>query len=342
MRDYYFNLPSLGDLTLDQRSALRESGAISIEGGAGSGKSLVSMFRHLALNDDTHSCQLLTYTNTLSYYFRSCMKSQGNNKAAMNVAKSMSWSPRQRDEIIVDEAQDVSLDVYQRFLNHTSRLSYGADNAQQLYPKNGTDSAALGAFLRNNRTFRLNRNFRNAQEILRLASRAFPSAHVSDTAISQCRSNGFLPDLYITGNYSKYDKINHDRDNKIIEIIRAYISEYNHNIAVLCPWQSNVEYYRNLLQREFPGLSYYGSDIEHSLDEGMKQLHITTFKSAKGLEFDTVIIPDFHRAFEHMDPKFNVTWKDYYVGLTRARTNLILISCSSISQISQYVNTQYI
>lgn len=342
MRDYYFNLPAIDDLTIDQRAALREPNAIAIEGGAGCGKSLVSMYRHLTLNERKKACQLLTYTRTLAYYFKSCMRSKGNVQAANNVATSMSWGGGNRDEIIVDEAQDVKIDRYREFKNYTSCLSYGADNAQQLYPDEGADAFELRQFLSANRNFRLSRNFRNAKEILRLASRAFPEANISETAISQCRENGFLPDLYITTKFSKFDKENPDRDNKIKEIVSAYISENNHNIAILCPWQNNVKYYHELLEHDFPGHSYYGSDLSRSIDEGMKQLHITTFKSAKGLEFDTVIIPDFHRAFGPFSSTYHIDWNDFYVGLTRARTNLILISCSNISQISQYVNIYYV
>ena len=50
-------------------------------------------------------------------------------------------------------------------------------------------------------------------------------------------------------------------------------------------------------------------------------VHVTTYKSAKGLEFDTVILPDFG-SMDYLCRKFDVLeWKDFYVAATRARTN---------------------
>lgn len=343
MNNYYFNLPQLTALTIDQRAALKEPKALALVGGAGTGKSLVSMYRHLTLCENHKNSQLLTYTRTLAYYFKNCMTS--NFTASNNVDTTLHWNNKHphngiiRDEIIVDEAQDVSVEVYKHLIKCCHALSYGADNAQQLYPLQGTNTNTLNSVMCGNSIHSLSKNFRNAREILRLAQIIFPSANITSQEISNCqRTNGFLPDLYVTLGYTKYDKENSKRDNKIIELVGDFISELNHNIGILCPWQSNVIYYKDLLQAQFPGLSYYSSDADRSIEEGMKQLHITTFKSAKGLEFDTVIIPDFHRAFEQKDPKFHIDWKDFYVGCTRARTNLILISCDAHANLSQYVN----
>ena len=51
-------------------------------------------------------------------------------------------------------------------------------------------------------------------------------------------------------------------------------------------------------------------------------MHICSFKSAKGLEFDTVIIPKF----EFIDVASNNQLKEYYVAMTRAKINLILLT----------------
>lgn len=347
MRNYYFNLPPLTSLTIDQRAALRETSALALIGGAGTGKSLVSMYRHLTLCENGKNSQLLTYTKTLCYYFKQCMEGKGNSTAASNVATTISWSnhARHRDEIIVDEAQDVSSNVYEDLAGYCNALSYGADDAQQLYSEKGCSTDRLQQVIRGNVRHSLNKNFRNAKEILRLAKAAFPYAHISEQEITNCsRMNGFKPDLYVTSSYSKYDKVNADRDNKIKELLSDFLAQTNHNVGILCPWQSNVDYYHNLLADFSPSRdhSYFVSDGDRSIEDGMKQLHITTFKSAKGLEFDTVIIPDFHRAFESMNPQFHVDWRDFYVGVTRARTNLILISCDAIRSISDYVNVYYI
>lgn len=65
--------------------------------------------------------------------------------------------------------------------------------------------------------------------------------------------------------------------------------------------------------------------------EIIKNLHVTTYKSAKGMEFDVVILPDFH----DYNRKFNVVdWRDFYVGVTRTRSNLFLLSNCDLPHIS--------
>ena len=66
--------------------------------------------------------------------------------------------------------------------------------------------------------------------------------------------------------------------------------------------------------------------------EEINNIHITTFKSAKGLEFDTVIIPNFHRIDEILG-SFKTDWQDFYVAVTRARSNLYLISNYNMPQL---------
>ena len=62
-------------------------------------------------------------------------------------------------------------------------------------------------------------------------------------------------------------------------------------------------------------------------------VHITTYKSAKGLEFDTVIIPSIQN-FKNYIKKDTfpniINQEDYYVAFTRAKTNLFLISSNEL------------
>lgn len=72
--------------------------------------------------------------------------------------------------------------------------------------------------------------------------------------------------------------------------------------------------------------------------EFLSNLHITTFHSAKGLEFDTVIIPDFE-SYERYFIDFKKMKKEgkennlkaLNVALTRGKLNLYLVANKEIS-----------
>ena len=63
----------------------------------------------------------------------------------------------------------------------------------------------------------------------------------------------------------------------------------------------------------------------------LKKVHICSFKSAKGLEFDTVIIPKF----EFINDAKENELREYYVAMTRAKTNLILLTELEIKEIQR-------
>ena len=67
-------------------------------------------------------------------------------------------------------------------------------------------------------------------------------------------------------------------------------------------------------------------DIEKNLESTL----VTTFKSAKGLEFDTVIMPEF----EHAERRDN---NQYYVGSTRAKEKLYIL-CRSIPDVLENID----
>lgn len=110
MAEYYFNLPPITTLTIPQQAALDDPAQIALSGGPGTGKSVVSLWRHISnhMSNPAKKSLLLTYTTTLKEYLKACCRSQ-NEDAAKMVATSL----KSRDkihkykfaEIIIDEAQ---------------------------------------------------------------------------------------------------------------------------------------------------------------------------------------------------------------------------------------------
>ena len=190
----------------------------------------------------------------------------------------------------------------------------------------------------NNVPKRLERNFRNTRRILQFCQACFRQANISMQDIMSCRALGELPQLFVTENRI-FGGQDGQQDEAIKEIIRDNQGP-THNIAILCPWGKTVDYFYNLIKDDFEDVTfYYRQGNQEKGCEELGNIHVTTFKSAKGLEFDTVIIPNFQNVDEDLE-RFHVNWKDFYVGVTRSRTNLFLISDPSCSMVnSQYVET---
>ena len=342
MPGYYFNLPQITDLTTSQQSALYETGCFALSGGPGTGKSVVSLFRHITNHAENDRCSLLlTYTTTLQCYLQAACRSQSDD-AAEAVRTAIKGKPERNeswDEIIIDEAQDLPEDYYLS-LPRTMRdkVSYGADDGQILYPESCCTQAQLRRLFSENTACTLDRNFRNSRRILEFCKTAFPNAHISNIDIAGCSVIGEKPILINRGG-TIYQQTNQQQDDKIVDIINEYRSS-EHNIAILVPWQSHVNLFHDVLEEnDIPHTWYSSEDYEGTGCTDISNVHITTFKSAKGLEFDTVIIPNFHN-YPDSCGRFNLEWQDFYVACTRAKRNLFLISAKAHENLRNVVEVE--
>lgn len=338
---YYFRLPAITQLTLSQQSALNETGQIALSGGPGTGKSVVSLYRHLTNHYNGQNSLLITYTTTLARYLSECCRLKNRN-AANNVRSAYAGRPKSFEhfsEVIVDEAQDLEPDYYDRISGF--KVSYGADDAQILYPDHSSSKDELEERYPDNIEYVLDKNFRSTYAIMNFARVAFPDAYIPQGTLNALRNNpGEKPVLITTGGNPKFDDDAEEiRNSSIREIIDEFRSD-THNIAILVPFKNDVKTYDSILNE---------MDIEHSLYyedkkifpngcEEIDNVHVTTYKSAKGLEFDTVIIPDFGNMNYLCKNIHNVEWNDFYVAVTRARTNLYLFSNYDMPELSPVVD----
>lgn len=337
MPGYYFNLPPITALTRSQQAALNEPDQIALSGGPGTGKSVVSMWRHISNHNQGNRSLLLTYTTTLKRYLEACCRST-NTSAAQQVGTSLRnrslTQSRRFYEVIIDEAQDLDPDFFSEIC---SPVSYGADDSQILYPDHSTTQDELEDIFGDNVAYVLDKNFRCTKEIMMFARQAFPQAALSMNMINNIDKHGDNPSLLI-GSWGYREDTPTDEVEAILQIISDLRTD-TENIAILLPWKSSVQKYVSALEDDVDDFSYYYDDstkFPNGCPE-LKNVHITTFKSAKGLEFDTVIIPDFNK-MPSIIGKYNVDWQDFYVGCTRARSNLFLFSNGNIPSLNGVVD----
>lgn len=363
MADYYFNFPPITSLTIPQQSALNEPSAIALSGGPGTGKSFVSLWRHISNHEKENPVrsQLLTFTTSLAYYLKASSGSR-NDVAADYVDSICHWYTfccAEREEIIVDEAQDMPLVFYEaddRIRQYSDKISYGADNKQILVAGavglDGTFNVGVCSpeeelqRIFNNKVFVLDQNFRNTKAILEFAKAVFLDAYIPPEEIASCQQEGDKPSFLITkGDIKK-------QNDAIVNIVSQFSENPNSNIGILTPlakipWAGGeiytAKYYYDLLMNSVrpDGSRFDCSYHDWSMQRvnQMKNIHITPFKSAKGLEFDTVIIPCFDALFKSFRV---VNWRDFFVGITRAKSNLYLFSESERPNLDSVIDKQFL
>ena len=330
---YYFKLPPVDELTVPQQAVLNDIRNVKITGAPGTGKSVVALWRFLQKLGTNKKTLLLTYTKSLEAYFKGAAKNINKN-APQHISRTLWWTTHvttgSYNEIIVDEAQDVGIDRYKVIKNYTKGISYGFDPKQSLYfsPTQVQQlEIDLQNLLPNNVHHTLSKNYRNTYEIMRFIRSFLTDYPISHYMLNdlKTRNIGEKPQLII------YD----DEINEIVKIVNTFYSE-NHNIAILLPfctsnsltseYQFN-DYLSSLKKKINYPISSYCRNLNGDDEEvKIENIHLTTFKSAKGLEFDTVIIPKFHNFKFLIDKAHVVELNDFYVALTRARNNLFLLS----------------
>jgi len=383
---YYFKLPTYNNLNAKQKVAILEEKAIAITGSPGTGKTVVSIWRHMNnYIDSLIESALLTYTKSLHFFITQSIKhyaKKENNKeiekASKNIFLANSWNGKRYQEIIIDEAQDLpenelvklnhtndkrlniikqidtfdspidnynTNDIYRLnginyrvfrwrkgyinyIKNFSAIISYGADNNQIIYPERAIEEERLKEIFPNNKHYQLFINYRNTYEILLFVKKVLPY-DIPQTTLDQLKEGKYAR----RGSRPILKVINNEIEQK--EEIIGIIKDYNdgvENIAVLVPFVNQVKEISNFLIQK--GYKLNGSEQKsftnyyNENDDFIKinNVHITTFKSSKGLEFDTVIIPYFDKTKDFIKNYDVVNEKDYFVAFTRAERNLFLIS----------------
>jgi superfamily I DNA/RNA helicase len=343
---YFFELPKLDELTYDQRMALDEIEPIAISGGAGTGKTVISLLRHLKIMEANNNYSLLvTYTKTLGFYLQMSLHSMEDKEKYRSgiippsqqvfIIKDFPFTQNWKVyEIIIDEAQDLTFNKLQEIQSYAKNLSYGADFNQKLYGGTVTENEIKTLFLKNEE-YNLQQNFRNTYAILNFVKAVLVNFYIPQSTLDELKekSSGFKPIMFISTNFDK-------EIENIIELINEFKSD-SHNIAILLPFgddrydgNQSVDKYFFALQNKGLLCSRYYNEM-HTNNIQIENLHITTFKSSKGLEFDTVVIPQLNKFQNNIKNAYTVNEEDYYVAFTRAKRNLYLTSSKELNFIDK-------
>lgn len=191
------------------------------------------------------------------------------------------------DIIVVDETQDFSANQIRAILNHLKDdyyLTFVIDTIQRLYPR-GFTWTETGLDMRNAAYYRLGENHRNTIEIAAFAASITHGITVDD--------DGSISDFRQTTRHGPRPKVCKGLYSQQVQYAINYIQQnvnlQTESVAFLKPkggaWFSEI---KNKLRLN--NLPYITITKNRVWPRGPENIALSTMNSAKGLEFDHVII----------------------------------------------------
>lgn len=233
------------------------------------------------------------------------------------------------DVIIVDEAQDFSANQIRAVMSHAANPStvvFVLDAAQRIYPR-GCTWIEAGVTINPNFSYRLAQNHRNTKEICRFAASMLAGMPKEDDGtipdLNACTRSGPVPVVLKGGFAGQAAHV-----LKYISTKTKDLDPVEDSIAFLHPlgggWFRHVRDVLNAANKPYVELTR-----KSEWPTGAENIALTTMYSAKGLEFDHVIIlglnDEITRAGkENDDTQFENLRRLLAMSITRARKSVIL------------------
>lgn len=196
------------------------------------------------------------------------------------------------DVVIVDEAQDFSANQVRAILSHLQQshsTTFVLDAVQRIYPQH-FKWKEVGIDARPGVIYRLKENYRNTSAIAAFALPFVNGLPLDDDGtlpdFSACNRSGGKP-IVFAGKYSSQLK-------EMLDRLEQRADLRNESVAILQPkgggWFNEAR--RTLQHREIP---YCELTRENRWPTGPEVVALCTIHSAKGLEFDHVLLPGLNQ-----------------------------------------------
>lgn len=291
-----------------------------IAGCAGSGKSVIAMHKAQMLVKGGRSVILIAYTKSLTSYMQVDFPHELNTKDQKRFYYHWEWEKANfpaADYIIVDEIQDFTMEEVDRMAKAARcAFFFFGDTAQSLYHfSKRTASVEEIAQRYGLDVLMLHSNYRLPK----------PVAQITQDYLGLNEQQGVRP--YVPSIYKSEEKAlpvfcacpdEQSMMTKIIDIIRT---KKLRNVGILLPNNKKIiEALRAFVEaKEFCEYKYVDKEMAlntNTLNFNNHYPKILTYHSAKGLQFETVIVP-FYQTPTSEDEK-----KAFYVAMTRTYRNL--------------------
>ncbi|BBY28096.1 AAA family ATPase [Mycolicibacterium sediminis] len=343
-------LPDFNDLSAEQDDVLDLplDASVIVTGPPGTGKTIIAIWRANMLHKARRPTLLLMYGKLLSTYTGAAVKEldvdslvstyhswfptfykQAYGQAPPKVDRwTYDWNackekmmkspvPKMlQRHIIVDEGQDMPKDFYLMLRMVSRSMTILADENQRITDDQSTIAEITAASgVKEVRT--LTRNFRNTRPIAEFAAQFYVGL-----------SSG-IPELPAESRAGERPVLQGHKD--LAETVRQIISYEStfrdHTIGVLVPQVRLLKsLYNRLSIKAKKPVQAYVSEKQNgglpNLDFAKPGIKLVTWASAKGLEFDTVFLPELQTV--KGDPKSEELRMKMYVLSSRAKQRLFL------------------
>lgn len=291
-----------------------------VAGCAGSGKSIIAMHKAERLYAEGKDVILIAYTKSLNGYMR-----VGKPDASFRFYYHYQWKKLnmpKADYIIVDEIQDFTREEIQEFIDAAKKcfLFFG-DTAQSIYRQYGKQTLTISqiAEMTGLNTLQLFNNYRLPRPVAKITQNYVgvdvPEYKEKVYQNKETELPRFVHTKTIEEEFNIITQIIAQHQNKSIGIL------YHSNEAVL---QMNKQMIERGIQCEFKYNDTEG-EKQNVSNLNFKTLvpKIMTYHSAKGLQFDIVILPGYNGAFDVESRKA------LYVAMTRTMCKLYVLYSTS-------------
>lgn len=230
------------------------------------------------------------------------------------------------DIIIADETQDFSANQIRAIVNQLApvySLTFVLDSAQRIYARGFTWQEA-GVTIRPENIGHLKQNYRNTIEIAKLAASVIQGLPLDDDGtlpdFKACSLHGTVP-VVLRGKFGQ-------QMDYVIKYLKKHVDLDQESVAFLHPqgggWFDET---RRLLRAA--GLPFVEIARKSDWPQGPENIGLSTLHSAKGLEFDHVIITGLNAEVtshgDEADDDHLITLRRLLaMGIGRARKSVIL------------------
>lgn len=342
-------LPAFEDLSKEQDLIynLDLDGNFLVSGPPGTGKSVMALYRAQVLTFDEREPAILMYNNVLKQYTSQAADSlqvagfvrtfhswlwrfwRDHFSADPPVLEGDRYAPDWSEitnqffasppvdnsvaDVLIDEGQDLPLGFFRLAKFFTENITVFADENQRLN-ENNTTLSEIATAIKADEVLTLRRNYRNTAEIAAVASHYYSGA---PTGIPDPPARrGEKPTLR-----------RHVNDEDFADFVSRYVrARTNLSIGIACE-SKRLQYrvYSLLRDREvnLPVQMYVSGNRKHAeLNFESPAITIVNYRSLKGLEFDSLIVPELQQVTA--DPTSASTRMMFYVVMSRARNELHL------------------